>query len=264
MGTSRTFQKVIEGKTYLYNQDLDVISSAPCGNNSIYERTRVASAVDLCLEITTSCNMACKNCFSCSSYDVLGHNLPIDQIRSSIENRRHQIIRVCITGGEPTMHPEIDSILRLPDRFDDCSFVISTNGTFRQGIENLFVDKKWLVAISLHGSKESHNSYTRSKSFDCAVRRIRTLSSRTVVHIYTVLHNDITDRDLDWLFKLRDEAGAAFLRLIVPRPFGRYEILHNTRILERAQNMVDDRSGIKTSRSLTKFISVNCEERFSS
>lgn len=264
MGTSRFIQKIIDGKKYIYYKDLDIISDGTFRHTDPYNRTQVSAAVDLCLEVTTSCNMTCRNCFSNSSNDAVGTSVPFDRIRASIEDLRSKAIRVCVTGGEPMMHPEIRSILHLPEHFEDCGFVISTNGTFRRDTEELIVANEWLVAISLHGNKDRHNSYTKSNSFDCAVRRIRKLAPRTVVHIYTVLHKEITNRDLEWLFNLRDEAGATFLRLITPRPFGRYEDLCSDTVLDYARTMLDDKAGIKTNPSLTRFINVDLVQRCSS
>jgi hypothetical protein len=84
------------------------------------------------------------------------------------------------------------------------------------------------------------------------------------VHIYAVLHDEMTEGDLLWLKRLRDEIGVAFLRFILPRPFGRFSLLTNEPLLSRALSLTDDHCSVKTESSRTRFVTVDGFERMSS
>jgi molybdenum cofactor biosynthesis enzyme MoaA len=115
----------------------------------------------------------------------------------------------------------------MPERTELCGFVLNTNGTLRPDLDGVIVDNGWLVAISLHGYKQTHEWYSQWGNFEAVVERIERLAGRTTVHIYTVLHDALTANDLDWLLRFRNESGAVFLRFILPRNFGRYRPLND-------------------------------------
>jgi molybdenum cofactor biosynthesis enzyme MoaA len=261
MAATRLIRKSIDHTDYCYNRQLDIIYTRDYECRPTYNRTQVDTPVDLCIELTTYCNSACHNCFSRSVYGQRGRHMPADAVISLVRACRSEIIRVCITGGEPLLHPQIERVLHMPAIFPDCGFVLSTNGTIRPELDDVLVDQSWLVAISLHGRANAHNIYTAADSFDRAVSSINRLSSRTIVHIYSVLHSGMTMDDILWLFKLRDESGASFLRFITPRPFGRYTPFDSCRLLEMIASLLDEKSGIKTASSRTRFLSADGQLR---
>jgi sulfatase maturation enzyme AslB (radical SAM superfamily) len=155
------------------------------------------------------------------------------------------------------LHPQIDTVLALPESVADCGFVLSTNGTVRPDLDSMLVQYEWLVAISLHGMESTHNRYTLSRDFTHVKKRIENLARKTIVHIYTTLHDEMTYEDLEWLFRFRDESGASFLRFVIPRQFGRYRPLSRTDLLDHLAERIDDRAGIKAERSNTRFATVD-------
>jgi sulfatase maturation enzyme AslB (radical SAM superfamily) len=258
----RTLQKLIAGHEYTYDQRLDIISSGTPRPSSVYDRTQgVSRPVDLCVELTTYCNFTCANCFSSSVRGQKGIHAEIDVVEEEIRSAMPHIIRVCLTGGEPLLHPAIERLLSFPATYQDCGFVLSTNGAARVDLFPAIQAAPWLVAISLHGPKEVHNTYTKSSGFQKAERSVRQLAATNVVHLYCVLNDLLSESHLDWLLRFRDDAGAAFLRFIVPRPFGRYRPLQNVGLIMAVEERLDERSGLKTSASLTAFISADLIKR---
>ncbi len=255
MDAPRIIQKSIEGRTYHYDRWLDIIASDIPYVGTPLDRTQVERPVDLCIEITTWCNFTCVNCFSESRRGVRGVHLPTPYILEYIKENVSELIRISLTGGEPFMHPEIELILELPSLFPGLGFVITTNGTLRADLDDHLVEQGWLTAISLHGRAKTHNEYCRHESFEIVTQRMKRISRRGLVHIYTVVHNQLSCADVDWLFHFRDEIGAKFLRFIVPRSFGRFERLADNSILEHLRGRLDAQSGLKTQKSLTTFVS---------
>jgi molybdenum cofactor biosynthesis enzyme MoaA len=161
------------------------------------------------------------------------------------------------------MHPEIESILSLPRQFSSLGYVLSTNGTVRGELDSAIVDNRWLVAVSLHGGEETHNSYTNSRSWKRVVKRIASLAQSTNVHIYSVVHERMNISDVDWLLRFQAENGVKFLRFIAPRNFGRYENSCNTDLYEYVNSLEGASIGFKTSSSNTRFLPVSGVPRMS-
>jgi len=68
----------------------------------------------LWLQVTgTLCNLACLHCFiSCGPKNDSHEFMTVEQVRSSLEwARRHGVKEYYFTGGEPFMHPEIQTMI---------------------------------------------------------------------------------------------------------------------------------------------------------
>jgi molybdenum cofactor biosynthesis enzyme MoaA len=263
MAPNRTIQKVIDGRLYVYDGRLDVIHEGAVRVGYPYDRTQVSVPVDACVELTTACNWNCINCFSESSPSWPGRYADAAKVVEVLRDDAGRLIRVCVTGGEPLMHPDVEKLIRLPAEMRACGFVLSTNGSVRSDIDPALIENQWLVAISVHGRELTHNKYTRARSFGKAVDRVCRLARETVVHIYTVLHDGMGTEDLEFVLRLRDECGAAFVRFIAPRPFGRYELLGDDALVKEAARLADDRAGVKMNPSLTRFLPTRGPERIS-
>ncbi len=256
-------QKMIEGILYSYNRQIDRISTGINDHNGT-ARNSLRSRIDLCLEITTACNFNCLNCFSFSNKEnVKSKFASIELIKKNIFELAPNLIRVCISGGEPLLHPSCESILEIPNIFHDCGFILATNGSLRPELDRQIVSNNWSVAISLHGMKDAHNLYTKSLSFETVIDRISRLAAKGIVYIYTVVHDNLSVNDIDWLFKFRDDVGACLLRFTKPRPFGRYQQLMNVNLLRHIQERLDHRSVMITRSSNTIFVDINGQQRFS-
>ena len=161
------------------------------------------------------------------------------------------------------MHPSVDQFLHMPEIVNNCGFIFTTNGTLREDLDPLIAEMGWLAAVSLHGHKKAHNTYSKSDSFDTVVSRIGKLAKTNIVHIYSVLHDELTEKDIKWLFHLRDETGVTFLRFIMPREFGRYRALTNSNIQSYLLTRLDENSALKVAPSKTRFLTVQEELRMS-
>ena len=260
-------RKTIGGSSYRWDQLTDTIAvdGHECDHQSSrYDRTLgVQNPVDLCVELTTQCNLQCDFCFSDSGPGLSYTHLSIPNLLQALRDRRETLIRVCIAGGEPLLHPEIGSVLALPNQWSDIGFVLNTNGTVGTQYDDQIVAEGWLVALSLHGSESSHNKYTRSHSYSRVVRRIETLAAGTVVHVYCVLSGSTKHTDLSDLVQTTFRSGASFLRLIVPRKFGRQGDDPPADVLEYARELASEHHwiGLKETASNSTFLTAFSETR---
>lgn len=260
MEEKRIISKIINNQKVHYDKLTDIIFIDKLNLSSIdYERTIKGEIFDTCLEITTKCNQSCINCFSNSLPNKIGQELNFDIINDIIAERTQNRIRIGITGGEPFLHSNIEKILDLPSIYPELNFVISTNGL--KSNDSILIEKlttvDWLVTLSIHGLEETHNNYVGINAYKSAVNLLEKLKGNTRVHIYSVLHNSIKNKDIEHLYKLRDQYKVDFLRFILPRPFGRYKKKVDKTKLEFLYKMLDKTSALKTTSSNSEFISVD-------
>lgn len=116
------------------------------------------------VEITNQCNLNCRTCYNRSGLNHVRREISKDTLEDMIHMfRPYGLQRFLISGGEPLLHSEIDSILDLPAQYPDLSFGIVTNGTVSNAKlgDTLRQNPTMTLQISLDGSDEVHNALTR-------------------------------------------------------------------------------------------------------
>jgi pyruvate-formate lyase-activating enzyme len=79
------------------------------------------------LEVARECNLACPICFA-GSRPGAGGFLPVDEVRRTARALKAQgLLAVSISGGEPTLHPELEGILRAV-RAEGLDATVLSNG----------------------------------------------------------------------------------------------------------------------------------------
>ncbi len=137
------------------------------------------------IELTPLCNNRCPGCFNVFVDDKvhrpmrgLPPHLTAEQWRELFLKIKPHAHRLKLTGGEPTLHPEFEGIVRAAQELD-LPFTLFTNGRWRDPDRLLRflkdVPQALGMLISLHGADaETHDSFTGVKgSFDETVVNIR-------------------------------------------------------------------------------------------
>lgn len=79
----------------------------------------------LYIEITSKCNLSCTHCYNKSS--IAGNGMMYDEFKSIIDQSNF-VNTICISGGEPLLHPDIYKILEYVSRNSKAQIRIITNG----------------------------------------------------------------------------------------------------------------------------------------
>jgi uncharacterized radical SAM superfamily Fe-S cluster-containing enzyme len=82
------------------------------------------------LSITNACNLRCPICFTFNRQDRLYH-MPVDELRRTVDwiiESSGRVDLINITGGEPTLHPELPAILRECRRPEIGRVTMNSNG----------------------------------------------------------------------------------------------------------------------------------------
>lgn len=183
--------------------------------------------VYLFLELTDVCNMSCLHCGS-HGHPGNATQMPFDlakKVLDSVSTRYHAgDIMVCLTGGEPLLHPDF---FRIVTYAKACGFLcgVTTNGTC---IDDT-VAEKFLqsgidtVGFSIDGTRQSHDWFRNTKgSYDRAIKGIQriTESGKLITQVTTVVHKKNIS-ELEDIYHAICALGVGSWRVINIEPIGR-------------------------------------------
>lgn len=143
------------------------------------------------LQITDRCNLRCRHCYiGPSSGAEPFHELSLDQIKTGLrEFEELQGLRVMITGGEPLLHKDFESINdMLPDFL--IRKVLFTNALLlnRRLLSHLHVDE---IQVSIDGLQQAHDILRGAGTFERSMDSIRLcLDMGFEVSVSTMVHAD--------------------------------------------------------------------------
>jgi MoaA/NifB/PqqE/SkfB family radical SAM enzyme len=136
--------------------------------------------------IDFKCNLLCKGCNAFEG-NVL---FPKDKIEDFIDEMKYNKVKiVSVTGGEPTLHPDLPRILKTLKEHKFMTH-IATNGTNKFVLSKIY---PYLDAatISLDSHiPELHNEYRGRKIFDIVVESMRYLKPKVKVLTSNILVTD--------------------------------------------------------------------------
>jgi radical SAM protein with 4Fe4S-binding SPASM domain len=182
----------------------------------------VLSTPVLCAwELTPACNNRCVGCPNVFPRNGRTHEggepasepLRLADWRALVDRLATHAQRVKLTGGEPTLHPEFQSIVEYLDALG-VEFVVFTNGRWVEpaALLDVLARARRLVGllVSLHGARaQSHEAFAGVPgSFEETVENIRRAVARGItVAISTVLTCQALDETAA-ILELSEELGA--------------------------------------------------------
>ena len=132
------------------------------------------------VELTEACNLRCAFCYN-SQQPRYGR----ETIRILETLRDQGVAQVTLTGGEPLMHPDFFSILKVATSLFPQVIVLS-NGSLMtpQVIDRLHQYPILCANISIHGCADSHDYLTGVKgSFAASIRAVQDFIRRETIPI---------------------------------------------------------------------------------
>lgn len=183
----------------------------------------------LFLELTDKCNMSCLHCGSACSAGketLLSKDKIFRLLDRVAEHYDSGDIMICLTGGEPLLHPDFFEIAEYIQR-KGFPRGMTTNGSLIDELTGRKLADAGMgsVSISLDGGERSHN-YLRSSSsaFKRTVRGIRSLQNcdtlSAVIQVTTVIHRKNIN-ELEEIYSFLKEEGVGQWRLTNIEPIGR-------------------------------------------
>ena len=131
-------------------------------------------------ELTDCCNLRCLHCgSSCDprNQSFLPYSVVEKTLRSILREYDPHSVMVCLTGGEPVLHPDLNKIIRLSHKLG-FPVGMTTNGTliYEGKAEQLAEAGLDTVAVSIDGTREIHDIFRCSSgSFEKAMNGVKAL-----------------------------------------------------------------------------------------
>jgi len=156
------------------------------------------------LKPTLRCNLRCEFCRFVANGDVFGKRdwLEIEDWERIIDEIAPHNPYICLTGGEPTMYPQIARLIaRIKSRGLTC--VMTTNGTMLQHRAPELIDSPPdVIILSIDGPRDVHDSVRMvDGTFDRAMKGVRTLlelkAKRYRPTPYLIINSAITGRTFE-------------------------------------------------------------------
>lgn len=141
-------------------------------------RGKLASTSKLYLEINRNCNLACIHCSNdCGSgyRERLSPN-DIEALLDWFQDRNTLLKMVLISGGEPTLHPDFATIIRIVREYG-CDVKIITNGTtLTPHIISMLIEHDAHVQVTLTGHSAKEDEFIRGpRAFERCMAGIKHL-----------------------------------------------------------------------------------------
>ncbi len=161
------------------------------------------------LEPLFACNLGCPGCGKIQHpASVLKQRMPVEQAVAAIEECGAPM--VSIAGGEPLMHPDIDTMVNELVRRKKYVFLCTNAALLRKKIDKLDLapSKYFAFAVHVDGMRERHDAAVDKEGvFDEVVEAVRELKSRgfRVTSNTTVFNTDTPATLIEVLDYLNDD-----------------------------------------------------------
>lgn len=173
---------------------------------------------------TRRCNLRCLHCYSDSSPDVR-EVLEPELVLGAIADAASLGFRVlAVSGGEPLLYAPLPHILRAAHEHG-LATTVTTNGMLLDKRRLAMLrDDADLIAISLDGIADSHNTMRGSeRAFPDMLRRLEAVRATGIPFgfIFTLTFHNVNE--LDWVAHFAVEQGAHLLQIHPLESVGRAE-----------------------------------------
>lgn len=183
----------------------------------------------LFFELTDACNLSCLHCGSSAcpqNKTYLPKKDIVKVLRSVVAKYDPGEIMVCLTGGEPLLHPDFFEIVAYAKSLG-FSCGITSNATLisEEVAQKLMLSGVDSVTISVDGLEQSHDWFRNVKgSFAKAITGVKNIMAATKgrisTQITTVVHKK-NIQELDRIYDLVASLGVDSWRVINLEPIGR-------------------------------------------
>ena len=122
-----------------------------------------------CTVFTKGCNFTCPFCHNSSLVlaDRFAENIPVQDVYDYLDKRRNVIDAICITGGEPTLQPDLKDFIKSIKEKYNLYVKLDSNGTHPKVIQSLIEDNLLdYVAMDIKNSPEKYAQTVGVKHLD--------------------------------------------------------------------------------------------------
>ena len=175
----------------------------------------------VCTLFASGCNFRCPFCHNSSLALAEGNEIDHNEIFNYLEKRKVLLDGVCISGGEPTLHPDLEEFVK---KIKDMGFKVKldTNGTNPTAVQSL-VEKKLVdyVAMDIKNSPEKYPATigTKVMGIDNILATVNIIKQSNIPHEFrtTIIDEFHTKEDIKLIADMIDGCDGYFLQKYVDR-----------------------------------------------
>lgn len=94
------------------------------------------------------CNCLCDYCHARELLSESNETISIDRVKDAIRNQIEWLDAIVVSGGEPTIHPDLEQLLSFLKEKTDLDILLRTNGTNPKILKRL-IEEKIIDAVSV-------------------------------------------------------------------------------------------------------------------
>lgn len=207
-------EETLEMKRNLENNFVEI-------NNS--NGKSLSAPLKISMNITKSCNLRCKQCFS-NSGEILAEELSTNEVYDLFDSmHKNGTFFICIGGGEPFMRKDILEILEYGKNKQLAVSLVSNGLLFTESLikelNTKNIDTLW---VSLDGLKDNHDYLRGSGNFEKAIKGLKLLKKEFNSKI--AIRISLSKKNIgEWkeVLKIAEELKVDIIRFTPLLSFGR-------------------------------------------
>jgi uncharacterized radical SAM superfamily Fe-S cluster-containing enzyme len=184
--------------TRAINPDTATLYPTPMGYEHGLGPAHLQHSCIFLLDITTQCNLSCPACFTSSSPSA-GHYLPfadaMHAVQTALEREGGRLDVVMLSGGEPTIHPQITALLEAIVQLPITRVLLNTNGTRVAGDDaflSLLARHRDRIEVYLQYDGPSARTSLALRGTDLRDVKTRAIERLSAARVFTTLVMTVT------------------------------------------------------------------------
>lgn len=204
-------------------------------------------------EVTDKCNFACGHCYK-EAKNNKANFIEKEIVYDIIDKVRYKTPLLAISGGEPTLYPYLNQIIRYAGK--DFKIFLYTNGSNLGVLEEKTYQLLNSVTVSMYGnSEEMYKKVTGTYGFNKFCFGIEKLQKQNISTMVTITINKLNIENLDSYIQILAEKGVRNIFFGLAIPAGRF-MNRSSDIWQMEENEVE--KAVKITEQLKiKYKSIN-------
>jgi 7,8-dihydro-6-hydroxymethylpterin dimethyltransferase len=200
--------------TKVINPDTQELFPLPMGYEYGLGPAHLQHSCIYLLDLTTQCNLACPACYASSS-PALSHYLPLEAavhaVEIALEREGGRLDVVMLSGGEPTVHPQITELIERLCVLPITRILLNTNG-IRLANEDALLDfvaeRRDRLEIYLQYDGQRKGTHEMLRGVDLQGVKARAVTRLSEARVFTTLVMVIAPENADQVGEVLDTAFA--------------------------------------------------------
>ena len=189
--------------TKIIEPDTSTLYPVPMGYENGLGPSHLQHSCIYLIDVTTQCNLACPACFTESSPKATAY-LPLDAVigavETAIDREGGRLDVVMVSGGEPTVHPQIREILTQLAALPVTRILLNTNGirlSGDDGLLDLIASLRDRVEIYLQYDGQRKQTHLALRGQDLREVKRRAVARLSDAKVFTTLVMVVTPENAD-------------------------------------------------------------------